>query len=415
MEIESESTTTQLDTTQVLKETVERLAEGRESLKEELGKWNEVIEKNLSMANEIELQKEKLTKAANKIKGNLGMKDPFENNEGRNEEGDSDELGSDPLNSRSGAKKIKRKTKKEPENQSTIKREEPSYLKTLAQITDLLMDEGIDLRKISSFTESNRTRFSLGFESFLQEERPMPPPAKLKNQPDASINGTKDSSGSGNSSLFKNQVNSKFQNGSRSRRRNEEKGSSNVFSMFSSIPGIESGISSKMLEQLNQKNPNNEYFVEKFKMKSLSESDQILTKHNLEIKGHDLLKLHPDVYLNDTIINFFLKFLTNEVLSEEMMRRTYIFNTYFIGQIREKVFAIEDWVNDSENYEKLVQTTDEDFKNIHKKFSKVPFIFNPPSFELNWVILGLLCVNQLSHLFSLTCLFEMGLDRDDSG
>jgi hypothetical protein len=54
----------------------------------------------------------------------------------------------------------------------------------------------------------------------------------------------------------------------------------------------------------------------------------------LEIKGCDHKKLQPEVYLNDTLISFYLRFIHNELIPEEKRKKVYVFNTYFLNKLR---------------------------------------------------------------------------------
>ncbi|KAL4464804.1 hypothetical protein ABPG74_011365 [Tetrahymena malaccensis] len=56
-------------------------------------------------------------------------------------------------------------------------------------------------------------------------------------------------------------------------------------------------------------------------------------KKDITIEHHDLKKLVPNQYLNDTIVNFFLKFFEVEMLSEQMKEKVLIFNTYFMSKL----------------------------------------------------------------------------------
>lgn len=46
----------------------------------------------------------------------------------------------------------------------------------------------------------------------------------------------------------------------------------------------------------------------------------------VDIKYYDYVKLSPHNYVNDTIINFFLKFIENEIVKNPLVL---IYNTYF--------------------------------------------------------------------------------------
>lgn len=56
-------------------------------------------------------------------------------------------------------------------------------------------------------------------------------------------------------------------------------------------------------------------------------------KKTIQVKYHDVLKLNPPNYLNDGIINFYLKFIEFELLEESLRSKTYIFNTYFMEKL----------------------------------------------------------------------------------
>jgi len=58
---------------------------------------------------------------------------------------------------------------------------------------------------------------------------------------------------------------------------------------------------------------------------------------SVRITGHDLIKCSPEIYVNDVIIDFFLKFLLNEVIEQEIAKKTYIFSTYFFDKYLKEV------------------------------------------------------------------------------
>jgi Ulp1 family protease len=62
-------------------------------------------------------------------------------------------------------------------------------------------------------------------------------------------------------------------------------------------------------------------------------------KNSVKILISDFNRLEPSVYLNDTLILFFLKFLQNFVLTVEQNQRVHIFNSYFMELITNKVNA----------------------------------------------------------------------------
>ena len=56
-------------------------------------------------------------------------------------------------------------------------------------------------------------------------------------------------------------------------------------------------------------------------------------KNSVKILISDFNRLEPSVYLNDTLILFFLKFLQNYVLSQDQVEKIHIFNSFFMQMI----------------------------------------------------------------------------------
>lgn len=56
-------------------------------------------------------------------------------------------------------------------------------------------------------------------------------------------------------------------------------------------------------------------------------------KGGISIKTNDYACLAVDVYLNDIIIDFYLKYLFNDVLTAEQKAKTHIFSTYFYNTL----------------------------------------------------------------------------------
>ena len=55
--------------------------------------------------------------------------------------------------------------------------------------------------------------------------------------------------------------------------------------------------------------------------------------NSVKILISDFNRLEPSVYLNDTLILFFLKFLQNYVLTGEQVEKIHIFNSFFMQMI----------------------------------------------------------------------------------
>ena len=98
------------------------------------------------------------------------------------------------------------------------------------------------------------------------------------------------------------------------------------------------------------------------------------------IKYYDWVKLKENAYLNDTIVNFYCKFLENEIIPQSIKQKTYIFNTYFTS----KLFSFEKTKDMFDNdqiighflscYESLKKWVKEDIFN--KEYLLFPL--NPP-------------------------------------
>ena len=100
------------------------------------------------------------------------------------------------------------------------------------------------------------------------------------------------------------------------------------------------------------------------------------------IKHYDLLKLKENNYLNDTLINFYLKFIENEMISQQIRQQSFIFNTYFLNKLC-PYDKIKDYSNDDrENLQSLFLSTYETVKRWLKEdiYTKDYLLFplNPP-------------------------------------
>jgi sentrin-specific protease 7 len=74
----------------------------------------------------------------------------------------------------------------------------------------------------------------------------------------------------------------------------------------------------------------------------------------IAIKYYDFIKLHQHNFVNDTIINFFLRFIENELLPKDSVRTISIFNTYFSAKLVP--------------YEKLANLNDKDHQGIYQLY-----------------------------------------------
>lgn len=54
----------------------------------------------------------------------------------------------------------------------------------------------------------------------------------------------------------------------------------------------------------------------------------------LEIKKDEFLRLKPSVYLNDTLVNFYLQFLANYVFPQSIKKEVHTFNSYLMQKLK---------------------------------------------------------------------------------
>lgn len=53
-----------------------------------------------------------------------------------------------------------------------------------------------------------------------------------------------------------------------------------------------------------------------------------------------MIRLSPDTFLNDSMMNFFIKVITSYIYSKEAARNVHIFNTYFWLALEDLVLKI---------------------------------------------------------------------------
>ena len=56
----------------------------------------------------------------------------------------------------------------------------------------------------------------------------------------------------------------------------------------------------------------------------------------IELIPNDLVTLNEKVYLNDNIMNFYLRFIGQELVPEDIKDKTYFFTTYFYSLLEKK-------------------------------------------------------------------------------
>jgi len=98
--------------------------------------------------------------------------------------------------------------------------------------------------------------------------------------------------------------------------------------------------------------------ISKFTGEGLSENYQKINELVGGISETDLQRLEPEVYLNDTLINFYLKLIELCLISNDRKTKVHIFNTYFMAKMR-KLFGDmgSDYTKFDTVYEKMERWT----------------------------------------------------------
>lgn len=110
------------------------------------------------------------------------------------------------------------------------------------------------------------------------------------------------------------------------------------------------------------------------------------------IYANDFIDLTPKTYLNDAIIDFYIKYLTLEVLTQEQRERVHVFDSFFYKSL---TTAQEEISNDLSAEEKAFQK----YKRVSRWDEKVnlfekDFIFVPINLHDHW-FLAVICFPRL--------------------
>ncbi|CAD8110463.1 unnamed protein product [Paramecium primaurelia] len=111
-------------------------------------------------------------------------------------------------------------------------------------------------------------------------------------------------------------------------------------------------------------------------------------KKTIQIKFHDIQKLNPPNYLNDGIINFYLKFIEFELIEQSLRSKTYIFNTYFVQKLCffEKLQMIGQ--NDHLKLNELFKLSYEQIKKwIKEDLTEKEYLLFPINLPEHWSLL----------------------------
>ena len=119
-------------------------------------------------------------------------------------------------------------------------------------------------------------------------------------------------------------------------------------------------------------------------------------KGGIALTNVDVDCLLPGVYLNDIIIDFYLRYLYEEILTEEQRAKTYIFNSYFYTRLSKRAFG------DSRRSESPIE-------RMHSQVKK--WTRDIDIFERDYIIIP---VNEHSHWFLVIICFASKTEVDDS-
>jgi len=119
-------------------------------------------------------------------------------------------------------------------------------------------------------------------------------------------------------------------------------------------------------------------------------------KGGIALKKVDVDCLLPGIYLNDIIIDFYLKYLYEEILSEEQRARTYIFNSYFYTCLSKRAFG------DSRRNESPME-------RMHAQVRK--WTRDIDIFKRDFIIIP---INEHAHWFLVVICFPSRVEQDES-
>jgi len=112
-----------------------------------------------------------------------------------------------------------------------------------------------------------------------------------------------------------------------------------------------------------------------------------LSEDSCSVRLADLNTLEPEYMLNDTIIEFYLKFIQHRLMPRETRNNIFVFNTYFFGRLT-KMPSYERFGQSVEQRSKIIQTNYQRLKSWTKRvdlFSK-EYIVVPINEDYHWYL-----------------------------
>ena len=85
-----------------------------------------------------------------------------------------------------------------------------------------------------------------------------------------------------------------------------------------------------------------EYFQNSHDLKLNDPNDLLVCYGNSEIRAADMIRLAPDTFLNDTVVNFFIKLFFDSIKEKETRQKLHPFNTYFFKSLDRMVIKLKE-------------------------------------------------------------------------
>lgn len=115
------------------------------------------------------------------------------------------------------------------------------------------------------------------------------------------------------------------------------------------------------------------YFKENFDVDLRDPYKNVACIDNLELKPADIFRLAPSIFLNDAVINFYVRFLSKFVTPKALVEEFHFFNTYLFSKLRDsfdKIISNSKLKMDPEHRKALQNET----APIHSKIKSVFFV-----------------------------------------
>ena len=92
-------------------------------------------------------------------------------------------------------------------------------------------------------------------------------------------------------------------------------------------------IINSLIDNKDSDDKTNEKSEDKFNLSYIFYLDN--KENTIELNSKDLKTLNEKVYLNDNIMNFYLKFIEQEIVNHVIKEKTYFFSTYFYSLLEQ--------------------------------------------------------------------------------